>query len=266
MPDAAFGVPFVTTAICGGRVSRASLALEGTLARSEGRGERFDVTLRNNGPMTALFVEAAPLLEYRTDLFVDNNYACIPPGESRTITVRTLAPGNRSLAETGWTVTCWNADTLRVPPSARVLLYMGRRDAMCREYAGYFAAAVKDPPAEMAAEGAGIDCAKVPYVLRKEIVFVFDSTGKVPVRLRIHTADRDSSGKAVITAELNGHALHASLAPGLGLQLTDPDHLAYPDTVSFAFPQAALRAGKNRLRIGVSDGWFTWDALEVCAQ
>ena len=39
--------------------------------------------------MTALFCEPHPLIEYRTDLFIDNNHCFIPPGESRTITIRT---------------------------------------------------------------------------------------------------------------------------------------------------------------------------------
>ena len=37
------------------------------------------------GAMTALFCQAQPLLAYRTDLDIDNNYAFIPPGERRRL-------------------------------------------------------------------------------------------------------------------------------------------------------------------------------------
>jgi hypothetical protein len=135
---------------------------------------------------------------------------------------------------------------------------------MCREYAGYFDGKLPEAPSEVVAEGAAVDPAKVPYALRKEIAFRFGAAATGHVRLAIHTSDRDSSGSATIVVDLNGHVATCAMTPGLGLQLSDPDHLAQPATFSFDFPDGALRRGTNRLRIGAGGGWFTWDALEVC--
>lgn len=263
MPDRPFGIPYVTTAIEGGRVSRTSLALVGTREVKEEGCECIELALRNDGPMTALFVEVAPMLEYRTDLFIDNQFAFIPPRESRSIAVRSRTRGGRPLPGTGWTVSCWNADTLRVPPSGRVLLHMGRRDSMCREFAGYLDPSARYAEGEVHADGAAVDCTKVRYALQKEIGFVFSSSAASGAHLDIHTSDRDASGKGAIWADLNGNAVHGELTAGHGLQLAAPDHLASPASFSFDFPHGAVRAGQNRLRIGVKGGWLTWDALEV---
>ncbi len=89
--------------------------------------------------MTALFCEPHPLIEYRTDLLIDNNHCFIPPGETRTITIRSAVKpaGGLTLAQTGWRVTTWNADDRVIEPSGERLDGDGRRDAMTREYLGY---------------------------------------------------------------------------------------------------------------------------------
>ena len=38
------------------------------------------------------------------------------------------------MAETGWRITCWNADDLTIAPGDKLLFAIGRRDAMTREY------------------------------------------------------------------------------------------------------------------------------------
>lgn len=265
----AYGIPYVTTAICGGKVERTELSVENKRDYIIEESEYFELTLKNTGAMTALFIEAKPLLEYRTDLFIDNNFISIPPGETRQVTIRALPrDGELSLMETGWTVECWNADTLTVPPSDGVLLYMGRRDSTCRQYQGYSGASANAPEQEYHADGAAVDCGTVPYALQDEVSFLFDVESSSPARLRIHIADNGSSGAdpsttTTVTVDLNGHTETKSLQAGLGLQLADPNHLAYPETVSFDFPRGTLVGGQNQLRIGVNNGWFTWDALDM---
>ena len=85
--------------------------------------------------MTALFCEPHPLLSYRTDIDIENNYAFVPPGERRVITISAPAdsPEGLTLAQTGWRISCWNADDVVIEPSADVLFSIGRRDAMTRE-------------------------------------------------------------------------------------------------------------------------------------
>ena len=102
--------------------------------------EVLELHVRNTGQMTALFCEPHPLLVYRTDLFIDNNNCFIPPGESRVITIRASdhPKDGLSLAETGWWLSCWNADDVEIKPSEDTILSIGRLDQMCREFFGYF--------------------------------------------------------------------------------------------------------------------------------
>ena len=105
----------------------------------EANSERLQIELTNNGTMTALFCEPHPLLSYRTDIDIKNNYAFVPPGERRTITISAPADSTEglTLAQTGWRISCWNADDAVIKPSSDVLFSIGRRDAMTREFAGY---------------------------------------------------------------------------------------------------------------------------------
>jgi hypothetical protein len=70
-------------------VCRTTLDVTEQSARVEGGDEVLEITVQNSGPMTALYCEAHPLIEHRTDLLIENNYCFIPPGERRTITIRT---------------------------------------------------------------------------------------------------------------------------------------------------------------------------------
>ncbi|MBT3274190.1 MAG: hypothetical protein HN368_13615 [Spirochaetales bacterium] len=261
-----YGMPYVTTAICGGKVEPAELNIEEKRAFVRGECEFFEVILKNSGSMTAIFVEIKPTLEYRTDLFIDNNFAFIPPGESRIIAIRALVREGLSLPETGWNVTCWNAEGLTIPPADSILLYMGRRDSTCRGYQGYFDGVAENPRKDISLEGNVIDCGNVPYALNGAANFIFESRTVLAASLRIHASDTDSSGKGTIVLDLNGHAFHKTLPAGLGVQLTTPEHLAYPRSQNFNIPEGVLVDGKNKLRIEVRGGWLTWDALDLVAR
>ncbi len=121
-------------------VRRTTLAVEALPPNSESEMEILELMVRNTGSMTAFFCEPHPLISYRTDLFIENNNCFIPPGESRLITIRAdrNAECGLTLAQTGWRISSWNADDLTVMPSGNVLLSVGRRDQMCREFVGYF--------------------------------------------------------------------------------------------------------------------------------
>ena len=69
-----------------------TLQVEAAPVRLEGEQEVLELRLKNTGPMTAFFCEVHPLISYRTDLFIDNNHCFVPPGESRTITIRGSDP------------------------------------------------------------------------------------------------------------------------------------------------------------------------------
>ena len=90
-------------------VRRTSLAVTASLPRYEGDQEVLELCVKNNGTMTALFCEPHPLIEYRTDLFMDNSHCFIPPGESRTLTIKATkgTRGALTLGQTGWRVSCW---------------------------------------------------------------------------------------------------------------------------------------------------------------
>jgi hypothetical protein len=222
--------------------------------------------------MTALFCLPHPLIEYRTDLFIENGECFIPPGESRTITIRSdvRSDGGLSLAQTGWRLSCWNAADVVVEPSADVLLAVGRRDRMCREYVGYFDTNKVKAVESGAIEGTRPDTAKLPFLLdsKKPARFEFqlsDAQAKRPARLRIHTADQSQNVRAVVEATVNGKPLEQSLPEGLGIQNTDPAHLAFPATAVIEIPQGVMKQGTNVMKIRLrNDGWFTWDSITIC--
>jgi hypothetical protein len=82
--------------------------------------------------------------------------------------------------------------------------------------------------------------------------------------LRIHTADQAEKTPTKVAVTLNGRRMKRSLPLGLGIQQTNPAHLAFPATVEFQVPAADLRPGKNSLEVRVQDeGWFSWDAMDL---
>ena len=241
----------------------------------EGEEETLDIEVKNAGKMTALFCEPHPLLEYRTDITVLNNHAFVQPGETRSITIRALVKPGLSLAQTGWRLSCWNAEDISIQPNEDVLLSLGRRDAMCREYRAISGTTSKT----LVLKGNRPDCYLLPWLLAgpgaapsahlgpKVIRISFDVSGPKSIRqsrLRIHTADQDNAHCPLIEVSVNGKKFEQHLKPGLGIQLSDPAHLAFPATAQFTFPAGTLKSGANVLDVQISnEAWFTWDSLDL---
>lgn len=232
----------------------------------------LELEVRNTGPMTALFCEPHPLIAYRTDLFIDGNHCFIPPNESRKITIRAdrEAAGGLTLAQTGWRLSCWNADDVIVRPGEDVLLAVGRRDRMCREFQYYADPRGAADVATAEVEGTLPDAGRVPFLLRADQRrrFVFslsESQSAHPAKLRIHACDRAAEAPTKIVATLNGRTMEAAFPPGLGIQAQDPAHLALPATAEFPIAAEDLQPGANTLDVQVAgEGWFTWDAMDLC--
>jgi len=250
-------------------VARTTLEVSPLPTHVEEGQEILGLRVRNTGNMTALFCLPHPLIEYRTDLFIENGECFIPPGESRTITIRAdvRSGGGLSLAQTGWRFSCWNAEDVVVEPVDDVLLAVGRRDRMCREYLGYFDTNKDVKQATL--EGTRPDPPPLSCLLDSNhaVRFEFplsDAQAEHAARLRIHTADQAKEAPTKVAVTLNGRRMDGSLPAGLGIQRVDPAHLAFPATVEFQIPAAGLRPGKNILEVRVpDDGWFSWDAMDL---
>ena len=63
-------------------VTRTTIEVEARSVRLEGEQELLDLVVRNAGPMTALFCEVQPLIEYRTDLFIREPPCFDPAGRN----------------------------------------------------------------------------------------------------------------------------------------------------------------------------------------
>lgn len=253
-------------------VRRTDLEVSAHWIRVDGDDEIMEIELVNSGEMTALFCEPGPLLAYRTDVTVLENHAFIPPGEKRTLTI--LAPANPegglTLGQTGWRISCWNADDVIISPNEEVLLALGRRDAMTREYLGYKDHSKIGKSLDIELKGSRPDSSNLPLLLAGNtgvVRFVFNVDGRQaerPSRLRIHTADQDDKNAPVVEVTVNGQRFEQALGTGLGIQNTDPAHLAFPATARFDLPAGALRAGENTLEVRVRNAsWFSWDALDL---
>ena len=162
--------------------TRTTLADDGRRrSQVEADQEVLELAVKNTGAMTALFCEPHPLLEYRTDLFIDNNHCFIPhrrePHRSRSgrqestkkkkkkkkkkspAACRSVRPAGGS----PW----WNADDVVIEPSDDVLLAVGRRDQMCREFLGYFdtGKCKAQGGAILLERAVGLSLAELPYLL-----------------------------------------------------------------------------------------------------
>ena len=183
---------------------------------------------------------------------MDNNNCFIPPGESRVITIKARrdSPIGLTLGQTGWTITCWNADDVVVPSSDDVVLSVGRWDKLCREFVG-------------ANRWGGLHLVVGDSV----VAFGFEASRKQAgkkARLMVHSADQSKEKSAVLVATLNGRTLERELPLGLGIQRTNAEHLAFPVTVEFELEKGDLRKGSNTLTLGVKGaGWFTLDAVDL---
>jgi hypothetical protein len=140
---------------------------------------------------------------------------------------------------------------------------------MCREYLGYFDTNKVKDVKQATLEGTRPDPSPLPYLLDRSHRACFEFPvnrfqAKRPARLRIHTADQSKDVRAAVELTVNGRSFEQSLPEGLGIQNTDPAHLAFPATVTFDIPPGVLRTGKNALEVRVKNGgWFAWDALAL---
>ena len=251
-------------------VRQTSLQVSSTVFGVEGGEEWLELTLSNTGKMTALFCDPRPVLNYRTDLIIDNLFVSIPPGETRMLKIHApLRPREGlSLAQTGWRIESWNAGPLSIEPSTDVVLALGRADRMTREYAGYPGPTPPVKASVVSLTGRQPDPGNVPCLMEegRVVEFTFDS-GSDSVRqgalLRIHSADQSGIG-AQVQVELNGRSFELQLPEGYGIQKESPAHLARAQTTILALPVGLLKPANNVLRIRtVNAGWFTWDALDL---
>jgi beta-mannosidase len=233
----------------------------------------LELTLTNSGPMTALFCEPHPLIDYRTDLFIENNHCFIPPGEKRTITIRAsgAAGSGLTLAQTGWKVVGWNTGDVAIEPCPEVFLALGRRDRMCREFQGYRDPANVPAGTVVTLMGNRPEPSSLPYRLERGSLARFEfqlarSQARRAARLRLHTADQAEQGPTRVVATINGRPMEKALPSGLGVQRIYPAHLAFSSTLEFPVPAKNLRQGKNVLEVHLEgEGWFSWDALDLIA-
>ena len=123
-----------------------------------------------------------------------------------------------------------------------------------------FAQALVPTPSQMPYRMAGASAVR----------FEFDcpsALARRPSRLRIHTADQSEDTPTMIEIAINGRTVEKALPKGLGIQRTEPAHLAFPVTLEFDLPATGLRSGKNSLTVRVKGGgWFTWDALDLVGE
>lgn len=251
-----FGVPYVTTGMFGGEVSKTALLLECVQYSAGDNTERCEITLRNTGENTAFFTEIHPLTEYRTDLYIDNNFAFIPPKECRTITITAERNEKTPLRKLGFRVYCWNAEqTLTIAPCG-VLARMSRKDGTTRGYAQPSTGAAN----EAHAEDGVFSQSKVPYLCTDTQQFTFASAHAGKLRICVHTADRDRAGKGMLAITLNGETKKQPLTAGRGLQSEDAEQYASPASFCFTMNGAA---GNNTLAVQAQNGWFTWDSLTI---
>jgi len=256
-------------------VKRTTLLVSPRPVRIEGDTETLEIELQNTGSMTALFCEPHPMLDYRTDITVLNNHAFVPPGETRTVTI--YAPfksaGGLTLAQTGWRISCWNTDDVVLSPNGEVLLSLGRRDRMSREYGNSNSKQI------LQLDGQQPNTSLLPWLLAgpqgrqpnaplaQTVRFVFEISAQqagVASRLRIHTSDQDPLHGPRIALSANGKRFSQPLNPGLGVQHSDRAHLAFPATAQFHLPLGTLNSGRNVLEVSVAnEGWFSWDALDL---
>ncbi|MCL5097640.1 MAG: hypothetical protein M1608_08950 [Candidatus Omnitrophica bacterium] len=109
----------------------------------------------------------------------------------------------------------------------------------------------------------------LPYRLdgKSAALFEFqlsDRQANKPAWLRIHTADQDEKIHTLVAAIVNGRRMERILPKGLGIQVIDPAHLAFPATAQFLVPVTSLHAGTNRVEVRIhGNGWFTWDAMDL---
>ena len=251
-------------------LAKTALKVTDCLHQQDDSGESLQIELTNSGDMTALFCEPHPSLSYRTDINIDNNYAFIPPGETRVITISAPTANDMelSLTQTGWRISCWNADDLTIAPGEDLLFSIGRRDAMTRDYQGFSDISTISGKLDLTIAGNRPEPSALPFLMTRDrtVRFHFNITQgwRQPSCLRLHTADQDCECAVQLLVTVNGNQFEGSLPTGLGIQSRDPAHLAFPQTAAFHLPAGTLHKGRNTLEIKISNAaWFTWDAIDL---
>ncbi|MCY3833966.1 MAG: hypothetical protein OXG85_13200 [Chloroflexi bacterium] len=254
-------------------VAQTSLEAEVLSRRLDGEGESLEIALTNSGAMTAFFCEPHPLLAYRTDLSIENNHICIPPGGSCAIIIRAPLDSQTELTlpQTGWRLSCWNAEDIVIPPSDDVIFSIGRRDAMTREFMREADLSRTGNTREIVIRGNRPDPAELPLLMTDDLIvgFEFDVAGLVegPARLRLHTCDQDNEQAPQVNLAVNCRQFDGTLTKGYGIQREDPDHLASPQTLAFDLPPGTLTPGRNTIELRLNNpSWFTWDAIDLLRQ
>jgi len=253
-------------------VRRTSLTASVLPIKIEANQEILQMNIKNNGTMTALFCEVHPLIEYRTDLFIDNNHSFIPPGEIRSITIKAslVSEGGLRLAQTGWRISCWNAEDVIIAPDDSVLFSLGRRDKMCREYFGYNGSSVSRDSFSYHAKGNRPPTSCFPFLQicsEEPVKFSFEVSAKQAshaARLRIHSSDQSNEFCPKLKISVNNHPFLITLPVGLGIQKDIPSHLARPCSIEYNLPGGFIKEGTNTITIEVTNkSWFTWDSLDI---
>lgn len=167
-----------------------------------------------------------------------------------------------------WRVSCWSADDLTTAPGGDLLLSIGRRDAMTREYQGFSDVSSISGRLDLSIAGNRPEPSALPFLMTGErlVRFQFDIIQGVgqPARLRLHSADQDSDRAVQLLVTVNGIQFAGSLPTGPGIQQKDPAHLAFPQTVEFHLPAGTLQEGRNSLEIQICNAsWFTWEAIDL---
>ncbi|MBB6670117.1 glycoside hydrolase family 2 protein [Cohnella nanjingensis] len=267
LPDPEFGSPPTYTGMLGGSVKRAAINAEALSHESDAEGETLRLRVTNTGEMTALYVETHPLLLYRTDITVHEQFGFIPPGEHRDVTITAPRGEDLTLLQTGWYVTAFNAETAEVHPQD-VALWTGRQDRTCEGFAGFDGDGSSATGAiSFAAEPSSgrVPAEEVPYLWEQKLEFRFtvgkEQTGKAGT-LWIYSADQ-AEGGAGITARLNDTERSGEIPAGYGFQKTEPWQLAMPQTTPIAFPPEAFQEGENLLVISTVKGWISIDAMNL---
>ena len=139
---------------------------------------------------------------------------------------------------------------------------------MTRDFAGYDDLARIDGMNAVDIQGERPDPSALPLLMTSDRRVRFSFAVKPgfagPARLRLHTADQANAPAPQLKVTVNGRRFEASLPGGLGIQNSDPAHLAFPCTAEFTLSGGTLVEGENSLEIRVqNDSWFTWDAIDL---
>ena len=269
LPDTVFGSPPTYTGIIGGSVKRTKIIAKILSYSSNGEKERICLRIENIGDMTALYVEIHPLLTYRPDVTIKEQFGFIPPGEYRDIIITSPCKKDLTLPQTGWYITSYNADPFMVDPQD-VIFWIGRQDFTCEGFYGF-----NDPSPEtlmqasssfvVNSENKNVLSSEIPYLWEKRLEFQFnieDRRISEETTLYIYSADQSYNG-AEISITLNNIIKQIKLSGGYGHQKYEPWHLASPKTTKIDFGKDALKEGINNLIIEVTSGWITIDAMNL---